>query len=285
MARVCKHPNSRSLIWITIINICYAASLQSFARIVGEPRSQAFDLSKSRGPSGNPSAAPSTSPSAATSSETLPSATSNDTYLIQQICKRQDSLETQHSLHIDDMLPVIRNATADLREACCDGVATMQASIDAVNKNRWRTDADGVTKSHQEFEASIAQLSATLAAFKETNRKWLIEPYMPMLRNADTREARRDLPLRSLYLSYVFATNLIVVGDVLLSLMEQVRTTSEKRKSNRLWAPKGLRAIKKLFTERNHDDTAAAFGEDEVPEQTETELKQGSYSECYSLFF
>jgi hypothetical protein len=110
----------------------------------------------------------------------------------------------------------------------------------------------------------------------------LIAPFMPLLRDAHTKEERRALPLRSLYLSYVFATNLIVVGDVLLSFMEQVRATLEKRKNNRLWAPKGLRAIKKFVTERDHQD-GAAFGEDPEPEKTETELMQGSYREHSTL--
>jgi hypothetical protein len=220
-------------------------------------------------------------PSAAVSLETLPGATSNDTYLLQQIYRRQDSLETLHSLHIEDILPVIKETTADLREACHNGVATVQASIDAVNKHRWRTDAEAMAKCHQNFDSSMTHLSATLMAFKETKSKMLIEPYMPLLRNTQTSEARCALPLRSLYLSYVFATNLIVVGDVLLSLMEQVNATLEKRKNNRLWVPKGLRAIKKLYTERGHED-GADFGEDRAPEMTETELTQKSYREYIS---
>jgi len=243
------------------------SSLQTFARLVGEPHSQAFDMSKTRAP-GEASAAASTLPSATPSLETLPSATSNDTYLLQQIYRRHDSLEALHSLHIEDLLPVIKDTTAALRQACCDGVDAMQVSIDTVNKRRWRTDEAARAKCYERFDATIARLSATLAAFKETDHKRLIEPFMPLLRDAHTKEARRAVPLRSLYLSYVFATNIIVVGDVLLSLMHQVRATMEKRKSNRLWAPKGLRAIKKFFTERDHED-GATFGEDRAPEKTE----------------
>jgi hypothetical protein len=64
--------------------------------------------------------------------------------------------------------------------------------------------------------------------------------------------------------------------------MEQVRTTLEKRKHSRLWAPKGLRAIKKFLTERDHED-AAAFGEDSAPEKTETEINEVSYREYTCL--
>ncbi|KIM71841.1 hypothetical protein PILCRDRAFT_93686 [Piloderma croceum F 1598] len=252
------------------------ASLQTFARIVGERHSQEFDISKTAGTNADVSAAPSTLPSAVPSTETLPSATSNDAYLLHQIYRRHDSLESLHSLHIEDILPVIKNSTADLREACIEGLGAAQASIDIVNTCRWRTDAEAVVNCHQRFDAALARLSAAMTAFKDTNRKLLIEPFMPVLMEADTREARRALPLRSLYLSYVFATNLIVVGDVLVTFMEQVRTTLEKRKHPRLWAPKGLRAIKKFLTERDHED-AAVFGEDSAPEKTETGINEESY--------
>lgn len=228
------------------------------------------------------STAPSTLPSAAPSAESLPSVTSNDAYLLHQIYRRHDSLESLHSLHIEDILPVIKDATADLRKACIEGLGAAQASIDTVNTCRWRTDSEAAAKCHQRFDAALAQLSAALTAFKDTNRKMLIEPFMPVLREANTREAKRALPLRSLYLSYVFATNLIVVGDVLVTFMEQERVTLEKRKHPRLWAPKGLRAIKKFFTEKDHED-AAAFGEESAPEKTATGINEESYREYNCL--
>jgi len=234
-------------------------------------------MSKTRADEGV-SAAPSTLPSAFPSSEGLLSTISDDTYLLQQICRRHDSLESLHSLHMEDILPIIKDSTADLRQACLDGVDAIQVSIDDVNTCRWRTDAATAAKCRQKFDASMAQLSAAMTVFKDTNRKMLIEPFMPLLTEARTKEAKRALPLRSLYLSYVFATNLIVVGDSLLSFMEQVRATLEKRKHNRLWAPKGLRAIKKFFTESDHED-GAAFGEDRAPEKTEPELNGESYRE------
>lgn len=174
------------------------------------------------------------------------------------------------------MLPVIKEATADLRTACYEGAGRVQATIDCINKRRWRTDKEEEGKAIKVFDSSFEQLQAALEAFKETNRRMLIEPYLPLLRDAHTKEARRNLPLRSLYLAYVFATNLIVVADILLAFMEKVRETVEKRKKNRLWAPKGLRAIKKLFTEDAHDEDGA-FGEDRSTEKAEESVE--SYSE------
>jgi hypothetical protein len=126
-----------------------------------------------------------------------------------------------HSLHIEDIPPIIKDSTADLRQACLDGIDAVQVSIDEVNACRWCTDAATGAKYRQKFDASIAQLSAAMTAFKDTNHKMLIEPFMPLLTKPRTKEAKRALPLRPLYLSYVFATNLIVVGDSLLSPMDK----------------------------------------------------------------
>ena len=265
-----------------MLPVCHSASLQTFARIVGEPRSKRFDISRTAGTDADVSAVPSTLPSAVPSVESLPSATLNNAYLLHQIYRRHDSLENLHSLRIEDILPIIKNSTADLREACIEGLDAAQACIDTVNTCRWRTDVEAAAKCQQRFDAALARLSAAMIAFKDTDRQMLIEPFMTILRDAHTREAKRALPLRSLYLSYVFATNLIVAGDVLVSFMEQVKITSEKRSRPRLWAPKGLRAIKKFLTEKDHEDTAA-FGEDSAPEETETEINEKSYREYKCL--
>lgn len=208
-------------------------------------------------------------------------ATSNDTHLLEQICRRHDELETQHSLHMQNMLPVIKDATADLREACVTGAASVQAVIETINKRRWRTNNDEDAKCQETFHAAITNLETALTAFKETNRQMLIEPYIPLLREAQTKEERRAVPLRSLYLSYVFATNLMMTADGLLLFMQKVKDTTAERKTIRLWAPKGLRTLKKLFTERDHED-GAEFGEDRSAEKPEDDLKTDSYRE--SLF-
>lgn len=207
-------------------------------------------------------------------------ATSTDTYLLEQICRRHDELEAQHSLHIQNMLPVIKDASADLREACVTGVASVQAVVEMINGCRWHANNDENAKCHEGFLTAITHLEAALTTFKEKNRHMLIEPYIPLLREAHTKEERRAVPLRSLYLAYVFATNLMMTADGLLSLMEKVRDTAAERKTNKLWAPKGLRTLKKLFTERDHED-GAEFGEDRSPEKPEAKVTNDSYREFH----
>ena len=257
---------------------CFPAGLQNFARILGEPSSKAFKLPK---PKKKGTATPSTpaDASASASHDTLPGGNSNDTYLLQQIYERADSLETEHSLHMEDVLPVIKDATADLRNACRDSAGCMETVLQAINTCRWRGDPEKATKCRADFEENLTRLHAALTEFTETRRKVLIQPFMPLLQRAQTAEERRMLPLRSLYLSYVFATNIIVTAEAMLSVMEKMGHTLGKRQKNRLWAPKGLRAIGKVFTDRDHDE-AAAFGENPSPEKTEAQVKEESYRAC-----
>lgn len=76
---------------------------------------------------------------------------------------------------------------------------------------------------------------------------------------------------------------MIAVAETMLVVMEKVAETMGKRQRNRLWAPKGLRAIGKIFTEKEHDD-AAGFGENPVLEKTDAELKEESYRALWDPF-
>ncbi|KZP19305.1 hypothetical protein FIBSPDRAFT_1045659 [Athelia psychrophila] len=252
-----------------------AAGLQSFARLVGEPLATAFRLPKKDNASDHRS--DSNIPLADPSVEALPGGDSNDTYLLKQIYERADALEQEHDLHIGAVLPVIKDATAALRSACTDSAQCMATVLDAINTSRWRGDPAQMARCRRDFDESLAGLRAALQEFKDTKRTLLIQPFMPMLRAAQTRAEKRRLPLRSLYIAYVFATNLIATADALLAVMEQVGRTMGKRHGRRLWAPKGLRAVGKLFTDRSQDDGAAAFGEDPAMEKTEERAEEESY--------
>lgn len=204
--------------------------------------------------------------------------TSNDTHILRQICRRHDELEAQYSLQIQNMLPMIKDATAELREACVDGAANAQAVLEGINNSRWRRPTGGDEACREAFHTALARLEVAFATFKEKNRHMLIEPYIPLLKEARTKEERQAVPLRSLYIAYVFATNLMMVADGLLAVMVKVRDTTAERERNTLWAPKGLRALKKLFTEREHED-GAEFGEDRSPETPEKNTADESYRE------
>ena len=188
---------------------------------------------------------------------------------------RYEALESQHNLGLEYLLPVLRECTKELREACIEGLGTAQGAIDSINQHRWRLDKTKQEECEKKFLEAQERLKIALQEFKETKRHMLIEPYMPLLKSNLTKDERRTLPLRSLYLSYVFATNLIVVADVLLTFLSKVADTNKKRRKNRLWAPKGLRAIAKIWGERPHEDEPS-LGEDRS-DKSDADVKDELY--------
>jgi hypothetical protein len=190
--------------------------------------------------------------------------TSNDSYVFRQIHQHRHAIEITHSLRFDDILPLVQESTADLRRACTAAITAVQTSLDSVNTRRWKTNGELDSQHTLQLDEATVRLRAELVAFKEIHRKRLVEPFLPLIYAAKTSHEQEMLPLRSLYLAYVFGTNLILSSDAILALMDKVTETTHKRLSNRFWAPKGLRAIGKLFTARGDKDDGA-FGEDTSP--------------------
>jgi hypothetical protein len=89
-------------------------------------------------------------------------------------------------------------------------------------------------------------------------------------------------PLRGLYVCYVFSASIVVVSEAILAVMDTVRQTTNKRRKNRLWAPKGLRQLARaLFVEKSTEGDPRAFGETrEVKEVVTEEDGTGKYRKC-----
>ncbi|KII87451.1 hypothetical protein PLICRDRAFT_163585 [Plicaturopsis crispa FD-325 SS-3] len=187
-----------------------------------------------------------------------------DTSLLRQVHARNSELEIAHSLRMQDLLPVIKAATQELREACIAGISAAQATVDLVNKARWRRNTDLEAEHAHTLDSATERLTQALAAFRERERTLLSAPFEDLIRGAKTRQEREALPLRSLYMAYVFAANLMSTAHVIVMFMEKVRETQGRRKKNRLWAPKELRAIAKLVTQRERED--GALGDDVKPQ-------------------
>ncbi len=213
------------------------------------------------------------------SSASVSNVFSGDTYLLRQLRERNNATEAQHSVRVADLLPVIEDATSDLRNACSAGLASVKTLLDGINSRRYAR--KGATESQQQLadlDQAIERLNICLAEFKEHKRLILVEPFQSLLQSADTTKG--PMPLRSLYVAYVFAANLVVLASAILKLMETVQATAAKRKKNRLWMPGGLRALAKAIVSRGETSDQAA-GEDNVP-QAEEEVKK---EECaYSKF-
>ncbi|THH16060.1 hypothetical protein EW146_g4511 [Bondarzewia mesenterica] len=209
--------------------------------------------------------------------ENTEDAATTDTYLIQQMYQRNAVAEAQHSLGLYDILPIVKVATADLRQTSVAGIASVKSLIDFVNKNRYHRNNANIAADHDRgLDEATEQLKRALDEFKTKNRLMLLEPYRQLISSTQTVQERMNLPLRGLYVGYVFGGTLIVVAEVILALMEAVRTTSSKRKSNRLWAPKSLRTFVSVVLSKRDDEKD--FGEEQSAEDVTADEEEAPYA-------
>lgn len=236
------------------------AALHSFAKLSGHRNMR----------DGDQSTAPSNAPSEVSDDTVV----AGDTYLLSQLRARHQLAEATYSVRLADVMPTIKDATADLREACSKGLGSVRTVLDGINTKRYAR--KGAAESEQQLkdlDQAFEVLQQTVADFKSTRRLELLQPFQAVIASADVK--RGAIPLRALYVSYVFAANLVVLAEGILDLMAYVQTTAAKRLRNRLWAPGGLRAIVKALTSRG-DVNEQTAGEDNEP-QVEKELQQTNY--------
>ncbi|CAL1710858.1 unnamed protein product [Somion occarium] len=236
-------------------------SLQSFAMLLGHPASRAVDESTD----------------SLSSTDSEDDSPLSESYLLRQLRARHHAGELEHSVGVTDLLPLIKESTADLREACSDGIGSIKAYIDLINTRRYARNCDvDVEQGIKNLDEGMARIRTALSDFKETKRLQLSNPFLPII-EASKNNRKSFLPLRSLYIAYVFGANLIVLADGILALMETVLSTANKRKRNRVWAPSSLRAIGKALTSRG-DVSDQALGEDRaIEEDDEVQRDERSY--------
>ena len=198
-------------------------------------------------------------------------ASTQDAHLFQQIEKCRSESERLHSVGIADLMPVVRQCTLELRQACVTALAAAQASIELVNTRRWKRRGDVEDQNMKTLQEAMTSLSNAILAFKETNRHDLVEPYAKLIRQASSRHEQEMLPLRSLYLSFVFASDLLVVANSSLKITEDIREKMEKRQKNRFWVPKGLRLVGNIIFLRTSKEDSG-FGEDATSDPVHDEV-------------
>ncbi|KAH9042560.1 hypothetical protein EDB85DRAFT_1915639 [Lactarius pseudohatsudake] len=190
-----------------------------------------------------------------------------DTFFVQQMYQRNEAGERENSLRLVDLLPLLREATAELRSAASNALNAIACMINFVNTTRWswRSTAHALSEQERELDSAAEHLRGALVAFKETERLRLLEPFEPHL-------GTPAAPLRGLYVCYVFSASIVVVSEAILAVMDIVRQTTDKRRKNRLWAPKGLRQlVHTLFIEKRTEEDLRAYGETQGVKEVVTE--------------
>ena len=204
-----------------------------------------------------------------------------DTFFVQQMYQRNEASERENSLRLVDLLPRLREATAELRSAASHALDAIISMINFVNTTRWnwRSTADALSEQERELDSAAERLRRALVEFKESGRMRLLEPFEPHL-------GTPHAPLRGLYVCYVFSASIVVVSEAILAVMDTVRQTTNKRRNNRLWAPKGMRQLARaLFVEKRTEGDPRAYGEtQEVKEVVIEEDGTGKYRKCCAWY-
>ncbi|OBZ77446.1 Uncharacterized protein C57A7.05 [Grifola frondosa] len=235
------------------------SALNSFAKLLGHPLSM------------NTDGLPHTDTDSSTGTA---SGSAGDTLLLRQFREHSHTAEAEFSVRIVDVLPVIEEATLELREACSAALAATQALVVCVNTKRYKRGGTEAEQHLQDVEEASANLRHAMEAFKQEKRLLLLEPFQSVFAAADTMKMP---PMRSLYAAYVFAANLMTIGSGILVLSDAISTTARRRTHTRLWLPKGLRAIGKLLRSRGQSGDRAV-GEETMPEEGgESEREEQSY--------
>jgi hypothetical protein len=196
-----------------------------------------------------------------------------DTFLLQQMYQLNEAGELGNSLRLVDLVPLLREATFELRSAASDALSSVSHTVNFVNTTRWRNTADALIEQEHRLDTAAERLRETLAEFKTTGRLRLLKPFEPHL---GTERA----PLRGLYVCYVFSTSIVVVSEAILTVAETLRKICNKRRKNRLWAPKGLRQLAHaFFVEKSTEGDLRVYGEAQDVKEIDPEGDERNYSQ------
>jgi hypothetical protein len=198
-----------------------------------------------------------------------------DTFLLQQMYQLNEKGEVENSLRLVDLVPLLREATFELRSAASDALTAVSGTVNFVNTTRWRwrSTADALVEQEHKLDAAAERLRETLAEFKATGRLRLLKPFEPHL-------GTEHAPLRGFYVCSVFSTSIVVVSEAILTVAETLQKISSKRKKNRLWAPKGLRQLAHaFFVEKSTEGDLRVFGEAQEVKAIDPEGDERKYSQ------
>jgi hypothetical protein len=195
------------------------------------------------------------SPPKALSRIPTPASVSTDTHLLQHVFSPDITRESALNLRLSEVLPRVRDATAELRAATVGGVVAAKDLIIAVNNDRLFSRSVPIHPLEENLDSASDKLRTALSNFKGHGADSVLGAY--------GQKPRADKPLRGLYVGYVFCSTAMIIAEVVLSLVQTVAEVSARRQRVRLWGPSSLRnMVKALFKGRRRSEEQA-FGEEQ----------------------
>ncbi|KZT41392.1 hypothetical protein SISSUDRAFT_305773 [Sistotremastrum suecicum HHB10207 ss-3] len=197
------------------------------------------------------------------SSASLYSNASVDSYVMRHMTHADVEAEAFHHIRTQDIAPLLREATAELRAACVAALNEAEEVLRWSNSRKTKLKQIQTSNDPEHLEQSLLheetiKLRKALTAFKESAPKEILKPFSPLLGLEENTGPK--VPLRALFLSVTFSSNLIWAAESIVELLEKIELTRAKRTKNHFWLPKGLRDISHILT-MHDEDTHKVLGE------------------------
>lgn len=204
----------------------------------------------------------------------------HDTHHLMRLRKLFRAAEVEQQVGLEALVPVMVEAaqdTMDASEKCLDAIAHW---FGETNKHRYfqQPTAEQYRAALDALRSAADELAISLDAFTNSNRLRLIEPYVRHFRSIspdgahhlDAEGARAfRLGARPLFYCMVFCANLQNFAASVEKTTREVHALAEKRPSNKVWWPTGLRKLGKVLSNRKTNvggalDFGQADGEREL---------------------
>ena len=200
-----------------------------------------------------------------------PETVASDTHLLNHVFNPDVTRESSFKVTLTEALPHVREATAELRTATIEAVASVQALLNVVNTDRLFSRSVSTGPVEERLDAASEKLRIALDSFKQHGTDAMLGAYGHM--------PRGDMPLRSLYLGYVFGATTVIIGEVMLTLAQTAAETSARRRSARLWGPSSVKHFVDSVLKGRRQNEEQAFSGDEHESFIDEDDEEAEYRE------
>ncbi|GHJ86374.1 hypothetical protein NliqN6_2776 [Naganishia liquefaciens] len=201
---------------------------------------------------------------------------------------------------IVQLLPILKQSSERLRTACTSGLAGSTDWLEWTNTHRWSRGnkayppGESVEEGLMKRKAAIEELKDALEEFRTAEHIKLLEPFRELFDeetgdflehppNMSDKDAFR-LRTRSLFISFVFVTNLISYATTLIDFLQALLEIEARSPKNKLQWPTALRKIFKVAMSHNGTNSnPLEIGTQDVDDETDSSDDEDSESTSSTL--
>ncbi|GAA5854342.1 hypothetical protein JCM9279_004726 [Rhodotorula babjevae] len=199
-----------------------------------------------------------------------------ETARMQRMRERLGGAERHNKHDLASLLPVFASASHDLRESSDAALVAAMDWLTAQNDSRWRYVSRGKAQEADRFadlQAQVERLEREIDVYRSERRKVVLEPFADFfdpatgkLRPFAERGPDKLFAPGSLFTILAASDNLTQYSIAVLSFSSHLSSLAERRRTNHLWLPSGLRKIGHLVKGRHGESGPSALGDGEDPD-------------------